>query len=125
MVPLGSPTGKALPVSGIVAFYDHYWNPKWCSLLLAHSRVDITNTPEGSTNAYKNGQYAIVNLSVAPFKNFWAVAELQYGKRDNFSDGFSSNATKIQFSFKYSFSQIFYQKKDNEMVAKSKGEGDQ
>ncbi len=121
--PIGSPTGKALPVSGIVAFYDHYWNPKWCTSF-GYSRVDITNTAEGSPNAYKSGQYAIVNISVTPVKNFWAVAELQYGKRENFNDGFSSNATKVQFSFKYSFSQVFYQKKDNE-IAKSKGEGDE
>ncbi len=115
--------GKALPVSGIVAFYDHYWNAKWCTSF-GYSSVHISNTSYGSANAYKNGQYAIVNLSVTPVKNFWAVAELQYGKRDNFSDGFSSNATKVQLSFKYSFSQAFYQKKDNE-IAKSKGEGDE
>jgi len=89
--------------------------------------VDITNTAEGSPNAYKSGQYAIVNISVTPVKNFWAVAELQYGKRENFKDGFSSNATKVQVSFKYSFSQVFYQKKDNQSTTKSKGvgEGDQ
>ncbi len=108
----GTVTGKALPVSGILAFIDHYWNPKWCTSF-GYSSVHITNTDLGSPNAYKNGQYAIVNLSVAPFKNFWAVAELQYGERQNFSDGFKSNATKVQFSFKYSFSQVFYQKKSN------------
>jgi len=30
--------------------------------------------------------------------------ELQWGKRENFSDGFTSDATKIQVSFKYNFS---------------------
>ena len=29
--------------------------------------------------------------------------ELQYGGRDNFLDGFSSEDLRIQFSFKYNF----------------------
>ena len=31
-------------------------------------------------------------------------AELQYGRRDNNSDGFYSDDVKLQFSFKYNFS---------------------
>jgi len=31
-------------------------------------------------------------------------AELQYGHRQNFSDGWSTDNFKIQFSFKYNFS---------------------
>ena len=46
-----------------------------------------------------------------PVKNVWMVAEAQWGERQNFSDGFSSNATKIQFSFKYSFGHVFYKNK--------------
>ena len=42
--------GKALPVSGIVAFLDHYWNPKWCTSF-GYSSVHITNTAFGSSNA--------------------------------------------------------------------------
>ena len=30
--------------------------------------------------------------------------ELQWGRRTNFSDGFSSDGLKLQFSFKYNFS---------------------
>jgi hypothetical protein len=40
------------------------------------------------------------------------AAELQYGKRENFSDGFSSEAVKLQFGFKYNFSQVFYKNND-------------
>jgi hypothetical protein len=103
--------GKALPVSGLVAFLDHYWTPKWCTAI-GYSSVHITNTDFGSPNAYKNGQYIIANISVTPVKNFWAVAELQWGERQNFSDGFSSHATKIQFSFQYKFSQVFFKSKN-------------
>jgi hypothetical protein len=115
--------GKALPVSGIVAFLDHYWNPKWCTSI-GYSSVHITNTDFGSPNAYKNGQYIIGNISVSPVKNVWAAAELQWGERQNFSDGFTSHATKIQFSFKYNFSQVFFTKKEKQ-AGGSKGEGDE
>ena len=30
--------------------------------------------------------------------------ELQYGRRENFTDGFSADDFRIQFSFKYNFS---------------------
>ena len=33
--------------------------------------------------------------------------ELQWGRRENFSDGFHSDGLKVQFSFKYNFSQRF------------------
>jgi DcaP outer membrane protein len=100
-------TGKALPVTGIMAFIDHNWSPKLSSSI-GYSSTHIDNTQYASTNAYKNGQYAIVNLIATPFPNFMAALEVQYGKRENFSDGFSSDDVKIQFSFKYSFSQLFY-----------------
>ena len=103
--------GKALPVTGYHLFLDHSWNSVWASSL-GYSAVDIKNTPEGSPDAYKMGQYAIVNISATPFKDAWVVAELQWGRRTNFSDGFSSEATKIQFSFKYNFSKAFYKNKD-------------
>jgi hypothetical protein len=102
--------GKALPVTGIVAFLDHNWNPR-LSTAIGWSQVHIQNTAQGSPTSYKNGQYALVNLLYTPIPNFLVGAELQYGKRDNFSDGFSSHATKVQLSFKYSFSQSFYKHK--------------
>jgi hypothetical protein len=120
----GIVVGKALPVSGILAFLDHYWTPKWCTAI-GYSSVHITNTSYGSPNAYKNGQYALANISVTPVKNLWAVAEVQWGERQNFTDGFSSQATKIQFSFKYSFGQVFYKNKNKEINGASKGVGDE
>jgi hypothetical protein len=99
--------GKALPVTGVVAFLDHAWT-KTLVTSIGYSFTHIDNAEFGSANAYKNGQYAIVNLVCTPFENMLAAAELQYGKRENFTDGFSSDDVKIQFSFKYSFSHLFY-----------------
>jgi hypothetical protein len=39
------------------------------------------NTSLSPGTAYKDGQYAIVNLVTTPFKNFLAAAELEYGSR--------------------------------------------
>ena len=39
-----------------------------------------------------------------PAKNVMVGGEYQWGRRENFSDGFSSDGSKIQFSFKYNFS---------------------
>ena len=100
-------TGKALPVLGYVAYFEHNWSPK-LSTTIGYSGIHIDNTEFSSPSAYKDGQYATLNLIATPFKNALVAAELEYGKRTNFSDGFSSNTVKLQFSFKYSFSQIFY-----------------
>jgi hypothetical protein len=99
--------GKALPVTGVLLFLDHTWT-KTLATSIGFSATHIENTEFGSPNAYKDGQYAIVNLVCTPFPNMLAAAEVQYGKRENFTDGFSSDDVKIQFSFKYSFSQLFY-----------------
>jgi hypothetical protein len=37
-------------------------------------------------------------------KNVMMGGELQWGRRENFSDGFDSTGFKLQFSFKYNFS---------------------
>ena len=102
--------GKALPVTGIVAFLDHNWTSK-LSTSIGYSSCHITNTELAKGSAYENGQYAIVNLLTTPFKNFLAGAELEYGQRTNFDGSYTANDVKLQFSFKYNFSQIFYRDK--------------
>jgi outer membrane DcaP-like protein len=99
--------GKALPITGISAFMDHQWSGK-LSTTLGYSSTMIENSVDGSPNAYKFGEYALVNLVYTPFTNTLMGVELQYGKRENYNDGFSSDAVKVQFSFKYNFSQVFY-----------------
>ncbi len=100
-------TGKALPVLGYVAYFEHNWTPK-LSTTIGYSGIHIDNTEFSSPSAYKDGQYATLNLIATPFKNALVAAELEYGKRTDFTDGFSANTVKLQFSFKYSFSQNFY-----------------
>jgi hypothetical protein len=95
--------GKALPVLGIVAFLDHSWNKQFSSSI-GWSYVKIDNTDGQKPSDFKDGNYALANLLYYPVPGVMAGAEFQYGKRKNFTDGFSSDDYRIQFSFKYNFS---------------------
>ncbi len=103
--------GKALPVTGIVAFLDHNWTPS-LSTSIGYSSTHISNTDLAKGTAYKDGQYAIINLLATPFKNFLAGAELEYGSRKNFDGSYTANDINLHFSFKYNFSQVFYRDKN-------------
>jgi len=98
--------GKPLPIVGIVAFLDHNWNDRWSSAI-GYSRTDIDNTDGQEPEAYKTGQYALGNVLFSPVPNMMVGGELQWGRRENFDDGFSSDGFKVQFSFKYNFSHRF------------------
>ena len=98
--------GVALPVLGIVAFLDHNWNKKY-STSVGYSMVDIDNSDAQAASAYHRGHYAIGNLLYYPVDNVMAGVELQYGKRENFSDGFASDDFKIQVSFRYNYAKTW------------------
>jgi hypothetical protein len=95
--------GKPIPITGIVAFVDHTWNEKFTSAF-GYSRQDNDNTDAQAANAFKDGQYALGNLLYSPAPNVMVGGELQWGRRENNDDGFTSDGFKVQFSFKYNFS---------------------
>ena len=94
--------GKPLPITGIVIFLDHNWNSKFSSAV-GYSSQNIDNSDAQGPNAFRAGKYALGNLLYTPVPNFMFGGELQWGRRENFSDGFHSDGVKLQFSFKYSF----------------------
>jgi hypothetical protein len=99
--------GVALPLFGAVAFFDINWNPKFSSSI-GYSMLDIDNSDGQSADAFKKGQYAIANLAYYPVRNAMMVVELQYGDRENFKGVYPTSITKVQFTFKYNFSQSIY-----------------
>jgi hypothetical protein len=101
--PVTPVVGKALPVLGIVAFLDHAWSKRF-STSLGYSRVDIDNTAQQAPDAFRSGQYALLNLLYYPIGNVTMGVEGQWGHRANHSDGFDSDTWRIQFGFKYNFS---------------------
>jgi hypothetical protein len=94
--------GKALPILGIVAFLDLNWSDEWTSTV-GYSLVDIDNSNGQTDDAYKKGQYALANILYHPTPAVFLGPEIQWGKRENFRDGFTSDDVRIQFSAKYSF----------------------
>ncbi len=106
----GDPTapikGVGLPILGVVAFLDHAWSSEWTTSI-GYSLSDIDNASSQDPSSFSKGEYALVNLLYTPVPNVMCGAELQYGKRENFSDGWSSDDFKVQFSFKYNFSHVF------------------
>jgi hypothetical protein len=94
--------GEALPLLGVVAFIDMNWSSKWTSTF-GYSFVDIDNSDGQSPNAFKKGQYALANLLYHPTSKLFFGPEIQWGDRENFSDGFSSDDLRVQFSMRYDF----------------------
>jgi len=101
--PVTPVLGKPIPIVGIVAFVDHKWNDEFTSSF-GYSRQDNDNTDAQAPNAFKTGQYALGNVLYNPAPNVMVGGELQWGRRQNNSDGFHSDGLKVQFSFKYNFS---------------------
>ena len=95
--------GKPLPVLGAVGFYDWYWNDRF-STAVGYSYLHIDNSNLQAAAAFRNGHYALGNLLWYPVKNAMAGLEFQWGRRENFLDGFSVDDYRIQFSAKYNFS---------------------
>jgi hypothetical protein len=101
--------GVALPVLGIVAFVDQKWNDKFTSSA-GYSMISITNSEGQDPSAFHMGHYALANLLYYPAQNAMAGVELQYGTRENYSDGWNTSIFKVQLSFKYNFGHTFYRK---------------
>ncbi|MFL6373891.1 MAG: DcaP family trimeric outer membrane transporter [Pyrinomonadaceae bacterium] len=95
--------GVALPVFGMSAFLDHTWNKKFTSSF-GYSMVNIQNSNAQAADAYHRGQYGIANLLYSPLDKVTIGGELQWGRRQNFFNGFTADDFRIQFGFKYNFS---------------------
>jgi len=99
----GPEIGEALPLVGIVAFYDRTWNDRFTSTF-GYSSIDLDNSNAQLADAFNRGDYALANLLYYPVKNLMWGGEVQWGRRENFSDGFTEDDLRIQFSVRYNFS---------------------
>ncbi len=94
--------GEAIPMLGIVAYYDHTWASGWTSSI-GYSLLDNDSSAAQAPSAFATGQYASVNLLNHAVDNLMWGGELIWGERENNSDGFTSDDLRLQFSFKYNF----------------------
>jgi hypothetical protein len=110
LTPGGDPrrpiTGVALPMWSMVAFLDHNWNKRF-STAIGYSMLDIDNSSGQTANAFRRGHYGLVNLLFYPVENAMVGGEFQWGRRENFLDGFTADDFRVQFSFRYNFSKKF------------------
>jgi DcaP outer membrane protein len=100
--PVTPLVGKALPVFGLMVYLDHKWNPRWATSA-GYSLVDISNSDGQAPNAFRKGHYVSASLACTPVPSVIMSSELQWARRENFSDGFSVGDVRLQFSFRYSF----------------------
>ena len=104
--PMRPIEGTALPLFGLVAFLDLNWSETWTSTV-GYSMLDIDNSSGQSADAFSKGQYALANILYHPTGSLFLGPEIQWAKRDNYQDGFSSDDLRVQFSVKYSFNKNF------------------
>ena len=88
---------------GTTLFYDLYWSDRWSSTI-GFSTYDVDNRDLDNASNFQNARYGLVNLLYYPASNVMFGGELQYGKRENFDDGFDYDTWRIQFSARYNFS---------------------
>ncbi len=101
LAPSPNLSAESVPLTGVVAYYDHYWTDQWSSSI-GYSLTQVDNTNFQATNAYHKGDYASVNLLWYPAKRVMLGGELMWGKRTN-SDGVTGDDVRFQFSVKYDF----------------------
>lgn len=99
-----------LPIFSFVAFLEHKWSSKFSSTI-GYSMLTINNTDGQDDDAFHKGQYAIANILYTPTDNIMAGIEYQLATRSNFKDGWDASMSKIQVSFKYSYSHFLYRNK--------------
>jgi hypothetical protein len=102
----GPPTSEqiaseAVPLTGVMAYYDHYWNSMW-STSIGYSSTQVANTNLQNDTAFHKGQYASVNLLMYPASKVMVGVELMYGKLTN-NNGTTGDDVRFQLSAKYDF----------------------
>jgi Fe-S-cluster formation regulator IscX/YfhJ len=99
--PMPVLSAEAVPLTGVLAYYDLYWNNMF-STALGYSVTEVQNTNFQEDVAFHKGQYASLNLLATPNERVLIGAELMWGRRTN-NNGDTGNDVRFQFSAKYSF----------------------
>ena len=92
---------EAVPLTGVLAYYDHYWSDRWSSSI-GYSYTEVDNTNFQDPTAFHKIDYASGNLLYYPGENLMMGAELMWGELTN-NDGASEDDVRFQFTVKYNF----------------------
>jgi hypothetical protein len=82
---------------GLFGFAEVEWTQKLKSSI-GYSILTIESSDLQSADAFRRGQYALINLRCYPFNDAMIGIEYQYGRMDNFSDGFFPPRIKSNFN---------------------------
>ncbi len=93
---------QAVPLLGVVAYYEHSWNDRMSSAF-GYSFTEVDNQSLQLNNAFQKGEYASVNLLYSPWPQIMLGGEYLWGKRTDFGGAFGTD-NRVQFSVKYTFS---------------------
>jgi hypothetical protein len=96
---------RAVPLTGVLAYYDHYWDAGWSSSI-GYSYTEVDNTNFQDAGAFHKGDYASINVLTYPGAHLMLGGELLWGKRTN-NDGASDDAVRVQFTIRYTFDVSF------------------
>jgi hypothetical protein len=99
--PTPAIAGEAVPLTGALAYYDHYWNSMFSSSI-GYSFTQVANTNLQNETAFHKGQYASTNLLWYPADKVMVGVEVLWGKLTNM-DGTTGTDVRFQFSAKYNF----------------------
>ena len=94
-------SAAVVPITGIVAYYDHYWSERW-STSVGWSGIFLDTTKGQDDSEFEKGQIAQINLLHHPADGVMVGGELIWGERRDISgdDGYDVRA---QFSVKVNF----------------------
>lgn len=101
----GNVRAKAVPLTGIVAYYDHYWSEQF-STSLGYSTTYIDNTNLQDPDSFRKGQYTSINLLYYPVTNVMVGGEVLWGDLED-KDGIKGSDTRVQFSVQYKWGKTF------------------
>lgn len=96
------PDYKVVPVTGVVAYYEHGWSDAY-STAFGYSATEIDNMDGQAGDAFNKGEYASINLLHTPNDKVMMGMEYLFGKRTA-NDGDAGYDRRVQFSVKYNFS---------------------
>lgn len=99
-------SSELIPLTGLTAYYDHWWNDRWSSSI-GFSQTEVENSNLQTADAFNRGQYASVNILNNSSKNMLMGAEFLWGNRKS-NDGTENDDSRVQITMKYSFSSKDY-----------------
>ncbi|MEE4146709.1 MAG: DcaP family trimeric outer membrane transporter [Halieaceae bacterium] len=94
-------SAETVPLLGISAYYDRYWNDKWSSTI-GWSMTDLDTSDGQGPTEFEKGQIATINLLHYPRDNVMLGTEFGWGQREDVN-GDTGSDYRIQFSLKVNF----------------------